>query len=123
MTKVALVVDDSMAIRKLVGRTLQGAGFEVVEAMHGKAGLEVLAQRTVNFIITDYNMPVMDGIDFMRGIRGTEAHRFTPVIFLTTEVEPAKRQEAREAGATAWIEKPFTPEKVLSVVNKVVQAS
>ncbi len=123
MSRLALVVDDSIAMRKIVSRTLQGAGFSVVEAANGKEGLDALSKQVVNLIITDYNMPVMDGIEFMRGLRETEAHKFTPVIFLTTEVEETKRNEARAAGATAWLAKPFSPEKVLAVVNKVVPES
>lgn len=122
MSRLALVVDDSLSMRKIVSRTLQGAGFEVVEAANGKEALDALAARTVNVVITDYNMPVMDGIEFMRGVRETEKDKFTPVIFLTTEIEDAKRDEARAAGATAWIAKPFSPEKILEVVNKVVPA-
>jgi two-component system chemotaxis response regulator CheY len=122
MSRLALVVDDSLSMRKIVSRTLQGAGFEVVEAANGKEGLDALAARTVNVVITDYNMPVMDGIEFMRGVRETEKDKFTPVIFLTTEIEDAKRDEARAAGATAWIAKPFSPEKILEVINKVVPA-
>jgi len=123
LSRLALVVDDSITIRKLVSRSLQQAGFEVLEAANGRDGLNALADRVANVIITDYNMPVMDGIEFMRGVRETANHRFTPVIFLTTEVEASKKEEARAAGATAWIVKPFTPEKVMSVVNRVVPAS
>ena len=123
MSKLALVVDDSLTIRKLVSRTLQGVGFEVIEAVNGKDGLDKLEGRTMNVIITDMNMPVMDGLEFVRGVRATAAHKFTPVIFLTTEVDGSVRDAARAAGATGWIVKPFSPEKVLSVVEKVVPAS
>ena len=123
MSKVALVVDDSVTIRKLVSRSLQQAGFEVIEAGDGKEALAALEKRTVNVIITDYNMPVMDGLEFMRGARDTAQHKFTPIIFLTTEADAGKKEAARAAGVTAWVVKPFAPDKILSVVNRVVPTS
>jgi two-component system chemotaxis response regulator CheY len=120
VSKVALVVDDSVTIRKLVSRSLQGAGFATVEAANGREGLDALERGPVTIIITDYNMPVMDGLEFVRGLRETEKHKFTPVIFLTTEIEGAKKAAALAAGVTAWVVKPFSPEKILSVVHRVV---
>jgi two-component system chemotaxis response regulator CheY len=120
MSKVALVVDDSMSIRRLVSQAMRKSGFEVVEAANGKEGLEALDRRGVDVVITDYNMPLMDGLELTRAIRNTDRHRFTPVIFLSTEIEESRRDEARRAGVTAWLQKPFVAEKVLSVVCRVV---
>lgn len=122
MSKSALVVDDSLTIRKLVGRCLQQAGFEVVEAPNGKEALDLAQKRPFSVIITDYNMPVMDGLEFVRGARDIEQHKFTPIIFLTTEVESDRKAQAQSSGVTAWIGKPFSPDKVMSVVNRVVPA-
>lgn len=122
MTKTALVVDDSMTIRKLVARSLQSVGFQVFEAGNGREGIAALAKQTVSVIITDFNMPVMDGLEFVQAVRSDARHRFTPIVFLTTEADESRRDQARSAGATAWILKPFAPDKVLTVVNKVVPA-
>ena len=120
MAKTALVVDDSMSIRRLVGKTLQGAGFEVLEAANGQEGLDRLKGRQVSLVITDLNMPVMDGLDFIRALRCDKDQKFTPVVFLTTEMDEAKKSEARSAGATAWIVKPFHPDKIMTVVSRLV---
>lgn len=119
MSKTALVVDDSVTIRKLVGATLKKAGFEVVEAPNGAEGLARAKQGAFTLVITDLNMPVMDGIELIRALRAEPAYKFTPVVFLTTEIEESKRDDARAAGATAWVQKPFTPEKVLAVVQRI----
>jgi two-component system chemotaxis response regulator CheY len=123
MSRVALVVDDSLTVRKLVSRCLQQAGFEVIEATNGKEALESAQKHPFALIVTDYNMPIMDGLEFVRSARDIEQHKFTPIVFLTTEGDTAKKDEAKAAGVTAWIIKPFSPEKVLSVVNRVVGAS
>jgi two-component system chemotaxis response regulator CheY len=122
VSKSALVVDDSVTIRKMVSRCLQQAGFETVDAANGKEALTALESHRVSVIITDFNMPVMDGLDFVQRVRESASHKFTPIVFLTTEVDPGKQAEARAAGITAWVIKPFTPDKVLSVVNRVVPA-
>jgi two-component system chemotaxis response regulator CheY len=122
MSKVALVVDDSSTVRKIVGRTLLQAGFQVVEAGNGQEALEALARCAVTVIVTDYNMPVMDGLEFARGVRETVKDRGTPMIFLTTESESSKREEATAAGANAWLTKPFRGEELISVINRVVPA-
>jgi two-component system, chemotaxis family, chemotaxis protein CheY len=120
VSRVAIVVDDSMTIRKLVGRVLQQAGFEILEASNGREAMSALEGCTAQVIITDVNMPVMNGLEFIREIRATARNKFTPVIFLTTESEASKKEEAYAAGATAWVLKPFSPEKVMSVVQRVV---
>lgn len=121
MSNTALVVDDSRSIRMLVSRCLTQAGFVVIEAADGREALGKLKdQSSVQLVITDINMPVMDGLDLIRAIRADARHKFTPVVFLTTESEESKKQEARAAGATAWIIKPFHPDKVMAVVQRVV---
>jgi two-component system chemotaxis response regulator CheY len=119
VSRTALVVDDSTSIRKLVGRTLVQAGFEVLEAANGQEGLDRLKDHTVQLVITDLNMPVMDGLDFIRELRTDQKQRFTPVVFLTTESTDTRKDQARDAGATAWIVKPFHPDKIMTVVNRL----
>lgn len=119
MSKLALVVDDSLVIRKMVSMALAGAGFEVVVASNGKEALEKTSAQSFGVIVTDLNMPVMDGIELLKNLRLSAAYKYTPVIFLTTETDQGLRDQAREAGATAWVVKPFQPEKILSVVQRV----
>ncbi len=119
MSKVALVVDDSMIIRKMVSQTLVKLGFEVIDAPDGMAGLEAATGKELALIITDYNMPRMNGLELIKELRALPGHKFTPVVFLTTEMEERLRNEARAAGATAWIVKPFHPDKVVAVVQKL----
>jgi two-component system, chemotaxis family, chemotaxis protein CheY len=119
VSKVALVVDDSMTIRRLVGMTLKKIGYEVVEAENGRDGLTKAKATAFSLIITDLNMPIMDGLELIRALRSEPQHKFTPVVFLTTEIEESKREDARAAGATAWIQKPFHAEKVLAVVQRI----
>lgn len=121
MAKTALVVDDSATMRQMVAFTLHQAGFDTVEAADGKLAIAELAKKTFQLVITDLNMPVLDGVAFIRAVRQHAAHKFTPVLMLTTETQSAKRQEAKEAGATGWLVKPFDPEKLLEVVAKVVR--
>jgi two-component system, chemotaxis family, chemotaxis protein CheY len=120
-SKTALVVDDSVSIRQMVAYTLSQAGFGVVEAGDGVEGLERLDAGRVDLIITDLNMPVMDGLSFVRGLRARQDSRFTPVLMLTTESQVEKKQEGKAAGATGWIVKPFNPEQLLQVIGKVVR--
>lgn len=121
MAKKALVVDDSPSIRQLVSFTLQQAGFEILQAPDGKQALEQLGGRPVHLVITDLNMPVMDGLELIRGLRAQPAYRFTPILMLTTESLESKKQEGKAAGATGWIVKPFQPEQLLQVVARVVR--
>jgi len=118
--KTALIVDDSSSVRQMVGYTLRQAGFSVLEGNNGANALEVLGDQRVDLIITDLNMPVMDGIEFIRRVRGQVNSKYTPVLMLTTESQSTKKQEGRTAGATGWIVKPFHPEKLLEVIAKVV---
>lgn len=121
MAKTALVLDDSASIRRMIATTLQGAGFTVVEATHGGEGIAALDQHKVDVIVTDLNMPVMNGMDFVRAVRRRPASRFTPVLMLTTETGDAKKQEGRAAGCTGWIAKPVSPQTLLQVISRVVQ--
>ncbi len=121
MSKVAMVVDDSISIRKLVGRTLKAVGFDILEAANGKEAIDQLGGISVQLVITDLNMPVMDGLELIRAMRELPGHKFTPVVFLTTENETSMRDQARAAGATAWLVKPFHPDKVMAVVDKITQ--
>ena len=119
MSKNALVVDDSLVIRKMVSQTLQAAGFAVVQAANGKEAADLARGKEFTLVITDLNMPVMSGLELIKELRSQPEHKFTPIVFLTTEVDEALRDEARAAGATAWIQKPFHPDKVLSVVQRI----
>jgi two-component system, chemotaxis family, chemotaxis protein CheY len=123
MSKLALVVDDSSSMRMMVRAALLASGFEVVEAENGQQGLDRLAAQKakVNLIVTDLNMPVMDGISFIRAARALPAHRFTPILMLTTEAQDARKQEGKQAGATGWLVKPFHPDQLAKVVAQVVR--
>jgi two-component system chemotaxis response regulator CheY len=120
MSRKALVVDDSLSMRQMLAYTLQQAGFEVLQGAHGKEGLTQLQSGKVDLVITDLNMPEMDGITFIRSLRALDTCRFTPVLMLTTESQDAKKLEGKAAGATGWIVKPFDPEKLLAVVKRLV---
>lgn len=119
MSKIIMTVDDSASVRKMVAFTLRSAGYEVIEAEDGRDALEKLQGRRVSMVLTDLNMPNMDGIELTRAIRGDAGHRLVPVIILTTEGQEGKKQEGRSAGANGWIIKPFRPEQLLSVVEKM----
>lgn len=121
MGHTILTVDDSASMRQMVTFTLTGAGFEVVEAVDGKDGLAKLAGKKVNMIITDLNMPNMDGIEMVRNIRAMPEYKFIPIILLTTESQDSKKKEGKAAGATGWIVKPFKPEQLLAVIKKVLK--
>ncbi len=115
-----LTVDDSSTMRQMITFTLKGAGFEVLEAADGVEGLEVAQGKKLSLIITDVNMPRMDGITLVQRLRALPEFKFTPILVLTTESDAAMKQRGKEAGATGWIVKPFSPEKLMDVVNKVI---
>jgi two-component system chemotaxis response regulator CheY len=119
MSKIALTVDDSKTIREMVSFTLKSQGFEVLEAEDGKHALTVLGDKEVNVVITDLNMPNMDGFELMRQLRANPKYKFVPILMLTTESDDSKKAIGKEAGATGWIVKPFNPEKLMQVVTKV----
>ncbi|MDH4163390.1 MAG: response regulator [Nitrospirota bacterium] len=121
MAKTFLIVDDSASMRQLISFTLKDAGFEVVTAENGKDALVKLEGAKVDMVITDLNMPEMDGISLIRELRNKASYKFMPIVMLTTEAQEAKKQEGRAAGASGWIVKPFSPEKLLEVVRKFVK--
>lgn len=120
MGKTIMTVDDSTSIRQMVSFTLKGAGYEVIEASDGRDALKKLAECQVNMILTDLNMPNMDGLELIREIRSGSSHKFVPIIMLTTESQDSKKQDGKAAGATGWIVKPFKPQQLLAVVKKVL---
>ena len=120
MAKTVLIVDDSATIRQVVGMTLKGAGYEVMEACDGKDALKKLDGKKINLIISDVNMPNMDGISFVKEAKKLASYKFTPVIMLTTESQDSKKQEGQAAGAKAWVVKPFKPEQLLLAVSKLI---
>lgn len=122
MAKTILLVDDSASIRHVVGIALRGNGYEVLEASDGQEALRRLEGQKVHLIISDVNMPGMNGLDFLREVKKSSAHKFTPFILLTTEVREDKKVEAQMAGAKAWVTKPFQPAQMLEVVRKLVIA-
>ena len=121
MSKTVLVVDDSATMRQMVSFTLSGAGFTVVEAGDGADAVKKLTAGTKpNLVITDLNMPNMDGISLIKEIRKMGTLKFTPILMLTTESTDDKKKEGQAAGATGWIVKPFNPEQMLKVIAKVL---
>lgn len=119
MPKKILTIDDSKTMRSMLLVTLKQAGYEVIQAEDGRDGLDKLEAGGADVVITDINMPVMDGITFIKECRKRSAFASTPILTLTTESSDAKKAEGRLAGATGWIVKPFNPEKLLKVVEKV----
>jgi two-component system, chemotaxis family, chemotaxis protein CheY len=122
MANRILVVDDSMSLRTTLGIALKGAGYEVVEAVDGKDGLSKLDGSKFNLIISDVNMPNMDGITFVKAAKALPAYKFTPIIMLTTEGDATKMAEGKAAGVRAWVLKPFQPPALLDAVSKLVAA-
>ena len=122
MAKRILVVDDSASVRTVAGIALREAGYEVIEASNGQEGLARLTGDRIHLIISDVNMPVLDGIGFLKQVKQHPQYKFTPVIMLTTESGEDKKQEGRAAGAKAWIVKPFQPNVMLDAVSKLVMA-
>ncbi|VAW67757.1 Chemotaxis regulator - transmits chemoreceptor signals to flagellar motor components CheY [hydrothermal vent metagenome] len=120
MAKTILIVDDSSSVRSVVGLALKGAGYDVIEACDGKDALSKMTGQKIHLVVSDVNMPNMDGITFVKELKKLPAYKFTPVCMLTTEAEESKMQEGKAAGAKAWIIKPFQPPKLLDVVSKLV---
>ncbi len=119
MAKTVLIVDDSASVRTVLGMTLKGAGYDVQEASDGQNALGKLTGQKVHLIISDVNMPVMDGISFLKAVKQNPVYKFTPVLMLTTESSEAKKLEGRGAGARAWICKPFSPPQLLDAVQRL----
>ena len=120
MSKTILVIDDSASMRQMISMTLRGAGYSVVEAQDGKDALSKLDGSKYNLIVSDVNMPNMDGLSFVKAAKQLTAYKFTPVIMLTTESGDAKKAEGKAAGVRAWVVKPFQPPLLLDAVAKLI---
>lgn len=120
MTKRIMSVDDSPSVRQMVAFTLEAAGYQVVTAGDGQEAFDALSAQAADMVITDLNMPRMDGLTLIRQLRSQAAFRFTPIILLTTESQASRKDEGKAAGATGWIVKPFQQEQLLAVVKKVL---
>lgn len=120
MGKKIMTVDDSASVRQMVSFTLKNEGYEVSEAEDGVDALAKLQQQPVDMVLTDLNMPNMDGIELIKQLRANPNFKFVPIIFLTTESQEEKKQQGKQAGATGWIVKPFKPEQLVGVIKKVL---
>lgn len=120
MAKTILIVDDSASLRQVVKIALMDAGYEVIEAGNGQEGLQRLDGRKIHLIVSDVNMPIMDGITFLKNVKQHPSYRFTPVIMLTTETSDDKKKAGQEAGAKAWVVKPFQPPILLAAISKLI---
>jgi two-component system, chemotaxis family, chemotaxis protein CheY len=121
MQKTILIADDSSSVRDLVSLTLETAGYNVISGVDGQDALKFLNGTDIHLVITDLHMPNMDGISLIKEIRANKHYQYTPILLLTTESSSSKKQDAREAGATGWIIKPFIQEKLIEVVQKVIR--
>jgi two-component system chemotaxis response regulator CheY len=119
VSKIILTVDDSRTMRDMLRLALVEAGFEVIQAEDGVHGLEMLEGQAPDVIVTDINMPRMDGYGFIEGVRADPRHRAIPILVLSTESSTEKKMRARDAGATGWIVKPFSPEKLVDAIRRV----
>ncbi|EXJ12235.1 response regulator [Nitrincola nitratireducens] len=119
MSKTILIVDDSASVRQVVSMTLKAAGHTVIEACDGLDGLKKLEGQKVNLIVSDVNMPNMDGLTFVKEVKSNPAHQFTPVLMLTTESDSSLKERGKEVGAKAWLVKPFRPDILLAAVAKL----
>jgi two-component system, chemotaxis family, chemotaxis protein CheY len=120
MAKTILAVDDSTSIRQMVAFTLKSAGYTVIEAADGQEGLDKAKVNAIDLILTDQNMPKMDGLALIKSLRGLPQFASTPILMLTTESSDAMKTQGKAAGATGWLVKPFDPHKLLEVVKKVI---
>ncbi|ARN74657.1 response regulator [Oceanicoccus sagamiensis] len=120
MSKTIMIVDDSSSIRTLVSMCLKNAGYTVMEAENGRVALDKLSASSAQLVISDVNMPVMDGIEFVTELKKLPDYRFTPVLMLTTESEADKREAGKKAGARAWVVKPFKEDQMLTTVKKLI---
>jgi two-component system, chemotaxis family, chemotaxis protein CheY len=115
-----LAVDDSSSMRQMVAYTLRQAGYEVIEAGDGQMALDTAMSQQFSLVVSDINMPVMDGIELVRRLRSLAGYKFTPILMLTTESNPEKKLEGKAAGATGWLVKPFDPDKLVATVQRVL---
>lgn len=122
MEKLIMTVDDSTSVRQMVSFTLSGAGYQVLEATDGKDALSKLGESTtIDMLVTDLNMPNMDGIELVRSVRTQQRHKFIPILLLTTESQEAKKQQGKAAGASGWIVKPFNADQLVGVVRRLLK--
>ncbi len=121
MGKTVMIVDDSASMRQLVDYTLKDAGYTVLTAVNGRDAVGKAAGAKVDMVVTDLNMPEMDGLELIRQLRQMPAYKFTPIVMLTTESQDTKKAEGKTAGASGWIVKPFKPEQLLSVVQRFLR--
>lgn len=120
MAKTIMVIDDSASVRQVVGITLRGAGYDVIEAQDGKDALSKLDGKKIHLMVCDVNMPNMNGIEFVKASKQIPAYKFTPIIMLTTESGEDKKAQGQAAGAKAWMVKPFQPPQLLNAVSKLI---
>ncbi len=120
MAKTILVVDDSASLRQVVAIALKGAGYDVLEAGDGKEGLAKLDGKKINLIVSDVNMPNMDGLEMVQEVKKMAAYKFTPIIMLTTEAGADMKEKGKAAGVKAWVVKPFKPDQMLDAVSKLI---
>jgi two-component system, chemotaxis family, chemotaxis protein CheY len=120
MGKTVMIVDDSASLRQVVSIALKGAGYDILEACDGKDALAKLSGQKIHLVVSDVNMPNMDGLSFVKAMKQKPEYKFTPVIMLTTEAGEAKKQEGQAAGAKAWMVKPFQPAQMLAAVSKLI---
>ena len=120
MSKHILVVDDSVSIRQMVEMTLKGAGYTVTTAQDGQDALDKCKSQQFNFVLTDQNMPRMDGITLIKSLRGMMSYRTVPIVVLTTEAGDTLKSQGKAAGATGWMVKPFDPSKLLAIAKKLL---
>ena len=121
MSNTILIVDDSESIREVVSATLENAGYQVLSGVDGVDAQRHLSGQEIGLIITDLNMPNKNGIELIKDVRAKNEYKFTPILLLTTESQADKKQEAKSAGATGWIVKPFVQEKLLATIKKVLR--
>jgi two-component system chemotaxis response regulator CheY len=121
MAKNILIVDDSASMRQMISFTLKDAGYDVIAAGNGKEALTKLDGTKVEMVLTDLNMPEMNGIELIRQLRAKPGYKFIPIVMLTTESQETKKQEGKQAGASGWIVKPFKPDQLLDTVKKFVK--
>jgi two-component system chemotaxis response regulator CheY len=119
MAKTILVIDDSASLRQVVKMALVGAGYNVIEAGDGQAALALLDGRQVNMAVCDVNMPIMNGIEFVKAAKALPGYKFMPILMLTTESQEEKKEQGKAAGAKAWMVKPFSPTQLVNAVSKL----
>lgn len=122
MKRTILIVDDSESVREMLTYSLQDAGYQIIAGVDGEDALKYFQEnKKINLVITDLHMPKLDGIGFIKKVRVLDNYRYVPILFLTTESQGAKKEEAKKAGATGWLVKPFEGEKLLTVIKKVLR--